>query len=1150
MQESPGRHKGSGLTPRHIRGVFDNAEIHVPEEWKVGDTILDTYEVKYVHTTGGMGLVYRVHHRGWNVDLAVKSPRITHFLTEQHQQNFVRECETWIDLGLHPHIVSCHYVRKLGGIPRVFAEYVEGGSLRDWIQLQTLYVGGPKEALRRILDIAIQMSWGLHYAHEREVVHQDVKPGNILMTPDGTAKVSDFGLARAQAAVGEAIPAHRPDVSLMVPGGGGRTKPYASPEQFKGDPLTRRTDIWSWAVMMYEMFAGELTWELGVVVPELLENYLKEGTVDKRIPRMPSRLADLLRQCLRFNPNERPHDFAVVVEALKALYQDVFRAPLQRAVPERRELDADSISNRIVSLVDLNRVFNPLHTNPTGASSMPDALSLMSDLRAKKPDHHFGRINDSLIHWREMCLPITDLDRQMDNIYSSPFMPDLLDWQITLELEKCDFLRARRLLDQSKRESCQALMGEVYQRHEYVRSCLFDYFQCRVSIPKMWARYLVPSEEEYPHWDFAMANPQSGIAVRRTDKGRIVVENLFRNISLCEIAFPSSFPAIALSENGKLLACAFIGTKNDKEYGLREYTVSVYSTNDGSMIGTYSGITDDTSIRAITIDDCCKHLSIWLDHRGKGYYELVLDIDHGELKPYHCDFRKESEIRNFSRVFINGEGTLLLAVSGSRCSLWRFPSADKHGGFNVLDIDLADFGLVNSHGQLRLPKFEPDKGFEFEVNDWNAHDLMRLLNTMPTTRFAEYLICRPQNSESYFLKQNAKKNLLRSADEAEKKGDWTQALYSLTRYCETSGAYEESIMYRRHRAALSHGNVRVERCWHHDSHNQYWMPNAFGLSPGGNELVIIHWWRELEEYPLSRIVTREIGVRWIEKCPEKELSIGIHKTSSNHILIYTADRNSFLGRVPSKGHLALFKNEATIEPPVFIWYNIFQKAHLLEEALNKIAYAGETVLAEFESGVITALDIQTGHCVGSFDFSGDIDLLKTVRDISGKKQVFACSPSRGVYLDGHAMLCKEIRWIGPVSRHLQSIVAVADDLSSLVCRYRSGRLAHLRLSDQHLTEVWNWYEDGRNSIYYCEPEHIVISPCGRAVAYVQRGTLFIFDVASRHTVFRWEPPWNKINGLSFDGSGRWLMLAHSENQLEIFQFIWNAPELMEAGRKT
>ncbi len=1138
MQESPDRHRGRRLPPRHIGGVFEAAELQVPEEWQVGDTILDTYEVKQVHTSGGMGLVYRVHHRGWNVDLAVKTPRLTHFLTEHQQQNFVRECETWIDLGLHPHIVSCHYVRKLGGIPRVFAEYVEGGSLRDWIQRQTLYAGSQKEALRRMLDIAIQMGWGLHYAHEREVVHQDVKPGNILMTPDGTAKVSDFGLARAQVAVCETVPAYSSDVSLIVPGGGGRTNPYASPEQFKGEPLTRRTDIWSWAVMIYEMFAGELTWELGLVVPELLENYVKEGAVDKRIPRMPLRLAELLRQCLKFNPNERSHDFAVVVKALKALYQDLFQAPLQRAVPARHELDADSISNRIVSLVDLNRVFNPLNKKPTGARSMPDALSLMSDLRTKNPDHLFGRINDSLIHWRELSLPITALDRQMDNIYSSPFIPDILNWQIALELEKCDFKRARRIMGESKRESCEKLMDEVYRRHEYVRSCLFDCFQSKVSIPEKWARYVISSEEERPLWDRAMANPNSGIVAYCTDEGRIVVADLFRNIGLCEIAFTSGSPAIALSENGRLLGCAFIGASNDNDHGERHYTVSVFSTNDGSLVGTYAGNTEDSSIRAITIDNCCKRLSIWLDHDGR-YYERVLDIDHGELKPYRCDFRKESKIRNFRRIFINGEGTLLLAVSGSRCSLWRFPAADKADSFNVLDIDLADFGLVDTHGQLRLPGFEPDKGFEFEVNDWNAHDLMRLLCTLPTARSAEYLICQPHDSESYFSKQNAKMKLLRSADEAEKKGNWTQALKSLAQYCDTVGAYEEPIMCRRHKAARAHGNIRVERGWHHDSHDQYWKPNVIGLSPGGNDSINIHWLRELEAFALSKNTAEAKRIQWCREYADNELSIGIHQTKSDQILIYTAPRLSFLGGPPSRGRLGLYKPPFSTEAPVFIWCNTFLKEHLAEEALSKIAYADETVLAEFEPGVITALDIQTGHRVGSFDFCGDIDLLKPVRGASGEKHVFACSPSRGVLLDGRAKLCKEIGWNAPVSRHLQSIVSIADDFSSFVCQYRFGRLTHVRMSDQQVTEVWNWHDDSNASIYNWEPQHIVISPCGRAVAYVQREHLFVFDVTSQQTVFRWKKPWAKTNGLSFDDSGRWLMLAHSENQIEIFQFIWS-----------
>ena len=771
---------------------------------------------------------------------------------------------------------------------------------------------------------------------------------------------------------------------------------------------------------------------------------------------------------------------------------------------------------------------------------MPDALSLMSDLRAKKPDHLLGRINGSLIHWREMCLPITDLDRQMDNIYSSPFMPDLLDWQIALELQKCDFQRAHRLLGQSKRESCLELMDEIYRRHEYVRSCLFDYFQSKGSIPKKWARYVVPSEEECPLWDRAMANPQSGIVACRTDEGCIVVADLSRDIVLCEIESHARFPKLALSENGRLLACVFWGPRENESHGERVYSVSIYSTNDGSIVGTFAGKTGDSSIRAITIDDCCKRLSIWLDHCGYGYYELVLDIDHGELKPYRCDFRKESEIRNFSRIFINGEGTLLLAVSGSRCSLWRFPSADKHDGFNVLDIDLADFGLVNSRGQLRLSGFEPDKGFEFEVNDWNAHDLMRLLCTLPTARSAEYLICRPPDSKSYFTKHNAKIQLLRSADEAEKNGCWAQALDSINRYCDLAGAYEEPIMHRRHKVANAHGNVHIERGWHHDSRNQYWSSIILGLRPGANDIINIHWLRELEAFALSKILADGKRTRWVSEFADDELSIGIHQTKSSQILVFTTDRMSFLGRLPSQGRLGLYKPDSSAEAPGFIWSKTFLKEHIAGDVLNIIACTGDTLLAEFDPGVIAALDIQTGHRVGSFNFCGDIDLLKTVRCASGEEQVFACSPSRGVLLDGRAKLCKELRWKAPVSRHLQSIVAVADDLSSLVCRYRSGRLAHLRLCDQHLTEVWNWYDDNNAGVLYFEPQHIVISPCGRAVAYVQREHLCVFDVTSQQTVFRWKPPWAKTNGLSFDGSGRWLMLAHSENQLEIFQFIWNA----------
>ena len=88
----------------------------IPAVWRVGDVVLGLYQVKRVFTSGGMGLVYRVGHRGWNMDLAVKSPRHEYFRTPAQKEHFVRECETWIGLGLHPHIVSCHYVRTLTGV--------------------------------------------------------------------------------------------------------------------------------------------------------------------------------------------------------------------------------------------------------------------------------------------------------------------------------------------------------------------------------------------------------------------------------------------------------------------------------------------------------------------------------------------------------------------------------------------------------------------------------------------------------------------------------------------------------------------------------------------------------------------------------------------------------------------------------------------------------------------------------------------------------------------------------------------------------------------------------------------------------------------------------------------------------------------------
>lgn len=99
--------------------------------WQRGDVIEGLYEVRQVITSGGMGDVHRVWHREWDVELAVKTPNADHARTEAQKDNFKAEAEAGVGLDLHPHVVSCAYVRDIDGLPRVFAEWVDGGSLHD-----------------------------------------------------------------------------------------------------------------------------------------------------------------------------------------------------------------------------------------------------------------------------------------------------------------------------------------------------------------------------------------------------------------------------------------------------------------------------------------------------------------------------------------------------------------------------------------------------------------------------------------------------------------------------------------------------------------------------------------------------------------------------------------------------------------------------------------------------------------------------------------------------------------------------------------------------------------------------------------------------------------------------------------------------------
>lgn len=371
------------------------------DEWRVGEVILKLYEVKEVFRQGGMGLVYRVRHRNWDVDLAVKRPRPRYFRDQVSKAAFMREAESWVRLGLHTHVTSCYYVRNLKGVPTVFAEFIEGGSLHDWIRSRKLYRAGSHQALKRILSTAIQLAWGLHYAHERGLVHQDVKPANVMMTPEGVAKVTDFGLAQARSlAANESNTA--PGKSVMVPGAGLMTIAYASPEQRSGRPLTRKTDVWSWGVSVLEMFTGGVFWAEGAYIWETLEEYLGGGLASEDLPRMPGAVADLLRRCFEYDPDKRPRDMLEVGLDLGDIYLEVVGRPYPRPAPQAAAAVADSLNNRAVSLLDLNRE--------------EEAVELWSEALRAQPYHPESTYNRGLTMWRTARLTDAGLLQRLEEV--------------------------------------------------------------------------------------------------------------------------------------------------------------------------------------------------------------------------------------------------------------------------------------------------------------------------------------------------------------------------------------------------------------------------------------------------------------------------------------------------------------------------------------------------------------------------------------------------------------------------------------------------------------------------------------------------------------------------------------------------------------
>src|SRR5216683_4882383 len=258
-------------------------------------TKLGPFEIQSPLGSGGMGEVYRARDTTLNRDVAIKVLPESFASDPDRLARFQREAQVLASLN-HPHIAHIYGLEKSAGMHALVMELVEGPTLADRI------AQGPI-SLDEALPIAKQIAEALESAHELGIIHRDLKPANIKVRDDGTVKVLDFGLAKAL----DPTPASSPSVTNsptittpamtqagMILG----TAAYMSPEQAKGRPADKRSDLWAFGCVLYEMLTGTRPFD-GEDVTDVMVAVLSKEPDWMALPAgTPVPICRLLRRCL------------------------------------------------------------------------------------------------------------------------------------------------------------------------------------------------------------------------------------------------------------------------------------------------------------------------------------------------------------------------------------------------------------------------------------------------------------------------------------------------------------------------------------------------------------------------------------------------------------------------------------------------------------------------------------------------------------------------------------------------------------------------------------------------------------------------------------------------------------------------------------
>jgi serine/threonine protein kinase/Tol biopolymer transport system component len=298
---------------------------------------LGGYRIRTLLGAGGMGEVYEAHDPKLGRDVAIKILPRAFTSHPDRLARFEREARMLASLN-HPNICGIYGIEESDGIRFLVLELVGGETLADKLsEAASRHANGGGLPLGHALRIARQITDALEVAHDKGIIHRDLKPANIKMTPDGTVKVLDFGLAKPIS--GEGAP---PDLSNAPQGDGRRregvllgTAAYMSPEQARGLPVDKRTDIWAFGCVLYEMLTGRVAFA-GDTVSDSLARILEREPDWSALPAAtPAPIRRLLRRCLAKDPKQRLRDIGDVRIEIDAV-DEVLPGAVAPLLPDAR----------------------------------------------------------------------------------------------------------------------------------------------------------------------------------------------------------------------------------------------------------------------------------------------------------------------------------------------------------------------------------------------------------------------------------------------------------------------------------------------------------------------------------------------------------------------------------------------------------------------------------------------------------------------------------------------------------------------------------------------------------------------------------------------------------------------------------------------